>query len=148
MTSREAAVTAPPVPFAEMWSGFFEYLECQNRAILSCMEPISDPRMLRKRWLEITTRAIDEYLRSPAFLKVMELNLRAVANAKALQNELIGNWARYLGVPLASDVHELADRLRRTEMTLLAHLKGIEARLANIEHKLNGTDGSPHQQEP
>ena len=137
MSSDEATNPSPLVPFTELWSGFFAYIDCQNQAILGCLEPIADPRILRKRWLETASRAFDDWFRSPAFLLGLEASLKTLIDAKAFQNDLMLNWWRQFGVPLASDVDELAERLPSTETLLVTHLRVIAERLSNIENELD-----------
>ena len=137
MSSSEANAPDPLTPFTGLWSGLFASLDAQNRLILECLEPTSDPLALQKRWLEATSRAIDAYLRSPAFAQMMGSSLKTLADSKAIQDRLTADWARLLGIPLASDIHELADRVRGVEGTLRSRLKAIEERLAAIERQLS-----------
>jgi hypothetical protein len=136
MSSSEANAPDPLAPLTGLWSGFFACLDSQNKLILECLEPASDPLVLQKRWLEATSRAIDVYLRSPAFAQTMGSSLRTLADCKAIQDRLTSDWARQLGLPIASDMHELADRMRGVEGTLRSRLKAIEDRLADIERQL------------
>jgi hypothetical protein len=48
-----------------------------------------DPRRLRTLWLTELTHAMDRYMRSPAFLQLMQYNLSALAGSP------------YLGTPLS-----------------------------------------------
>jgi hypothetical protein len=137
MTSGEETEVGSPASPADLWCGFFEYFERQNQAALSYFEAISDPRMLRKRWLETMSAAIDSYMRSPAFLRGMAASLQNLSSQKAAQDEISAAWAHHLGIPLARDVHEVADTLRRTSATLQLHLKQIEERLSHIEKMID-----------
>ena len=46
-----------------------------------------DPRILRKLWFETMSQAMDEYLRSTAFLELMQQSLRTMAEPLAHANE-------------------------------------------------------------
>jgi hypothetical protein len=46
---------------------------------------VSEPRLLRSRWLAALSRAADWYLRSPIFLTGMRYTLGAAIEAQALQ---------------------------------------------------------------
>ena len=136
MSSGEVNGPDPLAPFTGLWSGFFASLDAQNRQILEWLESTSDPVILQKRWLEATSRAIDAYLRAPAFAQMMGSSLKSLADSKAIQDRLTSDWARLLGIPVASDIHELADRVRGVEGTLRSRLRAIEERLAAIERQL------------
>lgn len=136
MSSGEVNGPDPLAPFTGLWSGFFASLDAQNRQILEWLESTSDPVILQKRWLEATSRAMDTWMRSPAFAQAMGSSLRTLAECKTLQDRLTSDWARQLGLPIASDIHELADRLRSVEGTLRSRLRTIEDRLADIEKQL------------
>ncbi len=118
--------------FTEFWSAIFEYVDAQNRLVLDCLEPTSEPQTLQKRWLEGTSRAMDAYMRSPAFLRAMQMNMRTLTYCKGVQDQLVTQWARSLGLPLGGDIHELADRLRRLEGTLRSRLNAIEEAVADL----------------
>ena len=46
-----------------------------------------DPRILRKLWFETMSQAMDEYLRSTAFLELMQQSLRTMTEPLAHANE-------------------------------------------------------------
>jgi hypothetical protein len=112
--------------FTELWSVMFTYVDAQNKLVLDFMTPTAEPQDLQKRWLEATSRAIDAYLRSPAFLRAMQTNMRTLTYYKAVQDQWISQWARTWGIPLRADIHELADRMRQLEDTLRSRLNAIE----------------------
>jgi hypothetical protein len=97
---------------------------------------MGDPQQLQRRWLEILSKNIDGYLRSPAFLEAMQRNLKAMTDLKAFQDQIVQDFARHVGVPLASDIQGLFERLHSVEYSILGRLKAIEKRLATIESQL------------
>jgi hypothetical protein len=125
--------------FTELWSVMFAYVDAQNRLVLDCLAPTTEPQDLQKRWLEATSRAIDVYLRSPAFLRAMQTNMRTLTYCKGVQDQWISQWARSMGLPLSADIHELADRLRRLEGALRTRLNAIEEGVADIGKQKNNT---------
>jgi hypothetical protein len=128
----------PLGPFTDFWSNIFECVDTQNKLMLEFLEPTDEPQNLQKRWLEATSRAIDAYLRSPAFLRTMQTNMRTVTYFKTVQDQFMSQWARSLGLPLSGDIHELADRLRRLEGTLRSRLNAIEEGVAGPGKPANG----------
>jgi hypothetical protein len=133
MSRGEAKSPALSVGLTELWAGFFQQADAQSRVILECFAWFYDPRTVRRLWLEAWSQALDGYLRSPAFLESMRTGLEMMSYFKAFQSQFLGDFARHAGVPLASDMEELAESLRRTEQVLVSQLKAIENRLANIE---------------
>jgi hypothetical protein len=133
------------VPLTDLWSGFFAFLDAQNRMILQSLETPadSDPMWLRRRWLDVTSQAIEAYFRSPGFLRGVNANLKAMAGSRAFHDQWTAYWASQLGLPHAGEVRALADQLRRTEGTLRSHLEAIEDRLDDLETPRTNTGAAP-----
>jgi|GEM_PF-4673035 len=147
MSSYKAKVPDISAPLTELWSGFFHSLETQCDLMRESLEKSSDPRTVRKRWFEATSRALDASMRSPAFLRGMGTSLKTATAYKLMQEQILSGWAHHFGVPLASDLHELADQLRRIEETLRTNMATIEKRLANIEAE-KGRAEAPAEKTP
>ena len=81
-------------------------------------------------------RSLDAYMRSPAFLEAMQRNLKVMTDVKSLQDQVVQDVARHIGIPLASDIYGLFERLHSVEQTILKQLKAIDGRLTAIESKL------------
>ena len=88
-------------------------------------------------------KSIDGYLRSPAFLEVLQRNLKAMTDLKAFQDQIVQDTARNIGLPLANDIYGLFERLHSVEHAIIGRLKAIEGRLADIEAKLGPDRGQP-----
>jgi hypothetical protein len=127
-------------PFADLWAGYFEHADAQGKAMLDCFQAFGDPQQLQRRWLETLSKGLDSYLRSPAFLEALQRNLKAMTDIKAFQDQLVQDFARHVGVPLAGDIYGLFERLHSVEHTILGRLKAIEGRLAAIETKLDAVE--------
>jgi len=52
---------------------------------------------------------------------------------KRMQDNIVKDAARHLGMPLAEDITGLFDRLNSTEQKILKRLDAIEERLRSIE---------------
>ena len=63
-------------------------------------------------------------MRSPAFLEAMQRNLKAMTDLKSMQDQVVQDMARHVGVPLASDIHGLFERLHSVEQTILRPAQG------------------------
>jgi hypothetical protein len=135
--------SSPTISFAQLWFGLFAFVDCQNQAILKCLEPSSDPRMVRKRWLDTMSSFVDDYYKSAAFLQVMQLSMKTMNESKRIQNEFMATVTRQLGVPLAGDIYEMADRLQYAEANILGHLDSIEDRLKSMENTIGATTEVP-----
>jgi hypothetical protein len=133
MSTGEATRADSLVFLPEPWATFFEQFDALGKAVQESLAFFYDPLALRKHWLEAWSQAMDGYLRSPAFLEAMRRSLEFTTALKAVQNQFIRDFARQTGVPLAADVHELSDRLERTEAILLERLKAIEDRLVSLQ---------------
>jgi hypothetical protein len=136
MPSGVATSGDPLAQLTQLWAGVFEQADAQCLAMLKSVEFFYDPWTLRKRWLEGLSQAADGYLRSPAFLEWMRTSLKTMTTVKAIQDQFVQGFARQVGLPLAGDVRELSDRLRRTEAVLTGRLEALEGRLASIEARL------------
>jgi hypothetical protein len=61
-----------------------------------------------------------------------------MTDMKALQDQVVQDIAHQVGIPLASDIFGLFERLYSVERSILSRLKAIEERLGTIEAKLDG----------
>jgi hypothetical protein len=131
----------PTFPFAELWNSYFQQADVQSKAILESLQAVGDPQKLQRRWLDALSRTLDSYMRSPAFLEASQRNLKAMTDLKAFQDQVVQYIARFIGLPLAGDIFGLFERLYSVEHTILARLKAIESRLAEVEAKLGADQG-------
>jgi hypothetical protein len=134
--SGNSSASDPFSPFAGLWSGYLEQADAQGKAFLECLQAMGDPQQMQRIWLDMLSKSIDGYMRSPAFMDAMQRNLKTMTDLKAAQDQVVQDLARQVGVPLASDIYGLFERLHSVEQTILSRLKSIEGRLAAIETKL------------
>jgi hypothetical protein len=137
-TSGNTPTSDPSFPFAGLWTGYLEQADAQGKAMLECLQSLGDPQQIQRRWLDSLTKSLDSYMRSPAFLEGLQRNLRAMTDMKAVQDQVVQDIAHQVGIPLASDIFGLFERLYSVERSILSRLKAIEERLGTIEAKLGG----------
>jgi hypothetical protein len=135
-TSGNTTTPDPSFPFAELWTGYLEQADAQSKAMLECFQSFGDPQQIQRRWLDALSKSLDSYMRSPAFLEGLQRNLRVMTDLKASQDQVVQDIAHQVGIPLASDIFGLFERLYSVERTILSRLKAIEDRLGTIETKL------------
>lgn len=129
-----AAVTQP---FVEFWSTYLQQSEQITRSMLAGLNGGADPQAWKRRWLDAVSQSIDAALRSPAFLEAMRQNTDATIKAKNNMNDLCKEVARNTGVPTASDVSGVFERLHSFEEAILKELGKIGKRLDTIEEKVD-----------
>ena len=134
--SSNTTIPDPSFPFAGLWAGYLEQADAQSKAMLDCFQSFGDPQQMQRRWLDSLSQSLDSYMRSPAFLEGLQRNLRAMTDLKAFQDQVVQDIAHQVGIPLASDIFGLFERLYSVERTILSRLKAIEDRLGTIETKL------------
>jgi hypothetical protein len=131
--SSEAADPASVI--ASFWAQWLEQSTRGTQALLEVMQKAGDPQQIQRHWLDAVARSLDDFMRSPAFLEVLKNNLKAMTDLKGLQDQVIQDTARQLGMPLAADITGLFERLHSTEQKILGRLQAIEERLKAIENK-------------
>jgi hypothetical protein len=124
-------------PFATFWSSYLEQADVQSKAMLECLQELGDPKQFQRRWLDAMSRSFDSYMRTPAFLEAMQRHMKLMTDMKAAQDMVFQDVARHAGIPLASDIFGLFERLHSVEQTILNRLKAIEERLGAIETQLS-----------
>jgi hypothetical protein len=137
--NNEAAPNGAPDPVSAtiaFWSQWMEQTTRGTQAILEALGTAGDPNELQKRWSEATAEAAENFMRTPAFMEAMRRNLKAVTDMKRMQDNIVQDTARHLGLPLADDITGLFERLNGTERKILARLKAIEDRLEAVESAL------------
>ena len=142
-----AGATAGPLknPLVDMWTEYLQQSGNQSRAVLEGMAAMGDPQKLQQRILESLAESFDQFMRSPAFLEAMRQNLKMMTDMKKLQDQMIEDTARHFGVPLASDIHGLFERLNGVEHAILSRLQSIETRLEALESKRRGGSAAANQ---
>jgi hypothetical protein len=129
------AAADPASLMASFWTQWLEQSTRGTQALLEVMQRAGDPQQIQRHWLDAVARSLDDFMRSPAFLEVLKNNLKAMTDLKGLQDQVIQDAARHLGMPLAADITGLFERLQSTEQKILGRLHAIEERLKAIEHK-------------
>jgi hypothetical protein len=125
-------------PFIDLWAQFVQQSSAQSRAVIEGMQALADPQKLQQRFLEALADSLDKFMRSPVFLETMRQNLKVMTDLKKLQDQVIEDTARHVGLPLASDIHGLFERLNGVEQAVLGKLQAIETRLEALESKRRG----------
>jgi len=132
----------PPNPASAMMSFWVKWMEEAShgsRAVLEAMQAAGDPKQLQERWAAAMSDSAESFLRTPAFMEVMRQNLKAITDMKRMQDNIVKDAARHLGMPLAEDITGLFDRLNSTEQKILKRLDAIEEKLQSIETSSNGS---------
>lgn len=145
MTDEKANTNGAADPvnaLAALWTQCFEQASGQAEAMLSAMRQAGNPEEMHRKWLEAVGQSLDGFMRTPAFLESMRQNLKLMTDLKTMQDQFIQDTGRALGVPLASDIGGLYERLHSHEHAVLSRLDAIEDRLANIEDALENLDHS------
>jgi len=145
-TNAQTQPTTEPAadPAAILYSFWTQWMEQSARgtqAMLEAMQSAGDLQHLQRTWIDPIARSTEEFMRTPVFLETLKRNLKAATDLKRLQDQFIGDAARQLGRPQASDIWGLFDRLQSTEQAILARLQAIEDRLRSVEEKLSGSHG-------
>jgi hypothetical protein len=78
MTSQGPTGVNPLLAFGEQWLEWWRHADALGRGALEWLAFCYDTRQLRNQWLAGMTQTMDRYVRSPAFLRLMEYNLRAL----------------------------------------------------------------------
>jgi hypothetical protein len=125
----------PAAMIATFWTQWLEQSSRGTQALLEVMSTAGNPQQIQRRWLDAVSRSLDDFMRTPAFLELMKNNLKAITDLKGLQDQVVTDAARQLGLPLAADITGLFERINSTEKTILDRLKAIEDRLKAIESK-------------
>lgn len=135
-------------PFFDFWSRFAK--EATGTAWQSMPTPSSlfNPASLfrdwEKRWLDTLSDSFDAYLRSPQFLEWMRHNSDFIVKSKQQSDNVAREFARNAGIPTASDISGLYERLHSFEDNLVRRLdKEVLKRINGGEH---GTGAKPDRE--
>jgi hypothetical protein len=125
----------PASMMASFWTQWLEQSSRGTQALLEVMQAAGDPQQIQRRWLDAVSASLETFMRTPAFLELLKTNLKAVTDLKGLQDSVVQDTARQIGIPTAADITGLFERLNSTEQTILSHLQKIEDRLKALETK-------------
>jgi hypothetical protein len=125
----------PATQMASFWAQWLEQSSRGTQALLEVMQVAGDPQQIQRRWLDAVSCSLDDFMRTPAFLEILKNNLKAVTDLKGMQDQVIQDAARQLGMPMTADITGLFERLHSTEQLILNRLQAIEERIMAIESK-------------
>ncbi|MFI5458664.1 MAG: hypothetical protein ACHRXM_24810 [Isosphaerales bacterium] len=135
----------PANPLMEMWSKYLEQSGLQTQAAMEGLQSFADPQRFQQSWLDALSHSLEGFMRTPAFLEALKVNLKTMTDMKKMQDQMIEDTARHIGAPLASDIHGLFERLNVIEQSILARLSAIEEKLEALEPKTPKKAGQGHQ---
>ena len=121
----------------------------QTQAAMESLQSFADPQRFQQSWLDALSHSLDGFMRTPAFLEALKVNLKTMTDLKKMQDQVIEDTARHIGAPLATDIQGLFERLNTIEQSILTRLSAIEEKLEALEPKPpkkagQGRPGSAH----
>lgn len=135
-TDQPAAAPADPAAMmASFWCQWLEQSSRGTQALLEVMQAAGDPQHIQRRWLDAVAASLEAFMRTPAFLELIKTNLKTVTDLKGMQDSVVQDAARQIGVPTAADITGLYERLHSTEQVILNQLRKIEDRLKALESR-------------
>lgn len=132
-----ASTVDPAREFLEFWKNYFEQTAIQTRILLESVQSGKSLDQMHNQWLGSLSESLDSFMRTPAFLEVLKQSLKRMVDLKLAQDELTQAVAQRSGLPLATDVTGVFERVHSAEQTILARLAQLDDRLKTIEAKLN-----------
>lgn len=113
-------------PFLDYWSRFArESTGTAWQAMptpMSLVNPASFFRDWERRWMDALSDSFDAYLRSPQFLEWMRHNSDLIVKSKQQSDNVAKEFARNAGIPTASDISGLYERLHSFEDNLIRRI--------------------------
>lgn len=125
-------------PFFDFWSRFAK--EATGTAWQSMPTPstLFNPASLfrdwEKRWLDTLSDSFEAYLRTPQFLEWMRQNSDVIVKSKQQADNVAREFARNAGIPTASDISGLYERLHSFEDNLVRRLD------KEVLNRINGSE--------
>jgi hypothetical protein len=135
----------PANPFLEMWAKYLEQSGLQTHAAMETLQSFADPQRFQQSWLDALSHSLESFMRTPAFLEALKVNLTTMTDLKKMQDQVIEDTARHIGVPLATDIHGLFERLNVIEQTILSRLSAIDEKLETLAPRTPNKVEQGHQ---
>lgn len=142
-SSNEKQGTGPAIDpareFLEFWRNYFEQTAIQTRIMFETMQGGKSLEQMHSQWLGTLSESLDQFMRTPAFLEVLKQSLKRMTDLKSLQDQMAQTMSQQSGLPLASDVTGLFERVNSAEQAILRRLEQLEGRLESIEAALRSS---------
>jgi hypothetical protein len=139
-SGKDQQATTPAVDpardFLEFWRNYFEQTAIQTRSLLEGMQGGKSLDQMHSQWQGALSEGLEGFMRSPAFLEVLKQSLRRMIDLKLAQDQLAQSVAQQAGLPMASDVSGVFERVHSAEQTIMSRLAQLDERLRAIESKL------------
>ncbi len=127
----------PAQDFLEFWRNYFEQTAIQTRILLESVQGGKPLGQVHDQWLASLSQSLESFMRTPAFLEVLKQTLKRMVDLKRLQDEMMQSAVQQTGLPLATDVTGVFERVHSAEQAILTRLASLEDRLKAIETRLN-----------
>ena len=115
----------------DQWANCIRQAHDATKQTLGQAAGISDPRVLRRHWFETLAGNMDDYLRSPPFLRMLKTHVAALVQAR----QLTGDGKNHGNGPFATaGASELPKQFEDFERLLLSNLGPLQ----------QGLDSGPH----
>lgn len=129
----------PARDFLDFWRNYFEQTAIQTRILLESMQGGQSLEQLHNQWLGSLSQSLETFMRTPAFLEVLKQSLKRMIDMKLLQDQTAQAAAQQTGLPLATDVTGVFERVHNAEQTILTRLATLDDRLKAIETMLSSS---------
>ncbi len=92
---------------------------------------------LHNQGLAALNQSLDSFMRTPVFLEVLKQSLKRMIDLKLMQDQMTQAVCQQTGMPTATDVTGVFERVHSAEQTILKQLAKLDERLQAIEKTLN-----------
>ncbi len=126
-------------PFMDLWANFAKETTgaaWQSVTLpMNMMNPSSYFRDWERRWMDAMSDSLETYLSTPQFLEWMRHQSDFIVKSKQQSDNITKEFARNAGIPTASDISGLYERLHSFEDNLIRRLD------EELLHRMNGVEG-------
>ncbi len=127
----------PARDFLEFWKNYFEQTAIQTRILLDSVQGGKSLEQMHNQGLAALSQSLESFMRTPVFLEVLKQSLKRMTDLKLMQDQMAQAVSQQTGLPTATDVTGVFERVHSAEQTILKQLAKLDERLSAIEKTLN-----------
>ncbi len=126
----------PAREFLEFWRSYFQQTAIQTRILFDSLQGGQPLDSSHRQRVAALSESLDAFMRTPAFLEVLKHTLRQMVELKQLQDQATRSVAQQVGLPTATDLASVLERIQSAEQTIHKRLAAMDDRLRAIETTL------------
>ena len=131
-----------PAPdlFTKMWSDFMTQMMSAGMNFTPDRTPVDMTREMRSAMFKAWSDQLDQFLRSPDFLRVMQQSMNASLKARQQWNDIVGQMQHGFQLATRQDIDQVLSSIHHAERRIIDRIEEMEEQLESLDSKIEALE--------